>query len=645
MHLRGRITVFAAASALAVAALGQGGVATAATATPSAAGHHPVPNSTPQWLGSAKHLGAVSTASAVDFRVYLTPRGGTAAVQKAVAAVSTPGSANYRKFLTPATYHSTYDPSASTVASVRSWLASDGLKVRSVAEYNSYLQVSGTAAQAQKAFSTTIARYTHNGMTVQANTTPLTVPAAVAASVLTVTGIDTTPSLMKAQAVAPAPPPTGFNNARPCSQSYGQLTAKFQADYKTPLPKFNGKYLPFAVCGYTGPQLRAAYEGSTVLDGTGVTVGIVDAYQSPTLAADANQYATGHGDGSYLKGQLKQVVPKTFTNQDLCDASGWYGEQSLDVEAVHAMAPAANIRYYGAASCLDSDFLTTITKVVNQNQVQVVSNSYGEPDGALSTGSIVANEAVFMQGALQGISFLFSSGDNGDELANTGIKQSDSSASDPYVTAVGGTSTAIDASGSLAFQTGWGTNKYSLSSTNTWTSRGFSYGAGGGFSTLFNRPAYQNGVVPASAPPGRAVPDVAMDADPTTGMLIGETQTFPDGVHYGEYRIGGTSLASPLFAGMTALLIQHAGGGLGFLNPIIYGQVKAGTFTDVAGKPKDVGNVRVDFANGTDASGGLLYSIRTFNQDSSLTTVPGWDDVTGVGVPNTGWLTSISPTG
>jgi subtilase family serine protease len=134
------------------------------------------------------------------------------------------------------------------------------------------------------------------------------------------------------------------------------------------------------------------------------------------------------------------------------------------------------------------------------------------------------------------------------------------------------------------------------------------------------------------------VPDVAMDADPTTGMLVGETQSFPEGVHYGEYRIGGTSLASPLFAGMTALSFQHAGHGVGLLNPVIYGHGAA--FTDVAGTPQDPGNVRVDFANGLDDSAGLLYSVRTFNQDSSLTTGPGWDDVTGLGSPNAGWLSA-----
>jgi subtilase family serine protease len=133
-----------------------------------------------------------------------------------------------------------------------------------------------------------------------------------------------------------------------------------------------------------------------------------------------------------------------------------------------------------------------------------------------------------------------------------------------------------------------------------------------------------------------------MDADPNTGMLIGETQTFPNGAAYGEYRIGGTSLASPLFAGMTALSLQKSGSGVGLLNPTIYQNASSGAFTDVKGKPKDAGDVRVDFANGLDASGGLLYSVRTFNQDSSLKVTKGWDDVTGVGSPNSGWLAAIA---
>ncbi|MFI5074767.1 MAG: serine protease, partial [Actinomycetales bacterium] len=187
------------------------------------------------------------------------------------------------------------------------------------------------------------------------------------------------------------------------------------------------------------------------------------------------------------------------------------------------MAPDANIRHYASSSCFDDDFLPTLGRVVDENVAQVVTNSWSDLEQNESAANVAAYEQVSKQGALQGQSFLFSSGDNGDELANSALKQVDYPASDPYVTAAGGTSTGIDAGGKISMQTGWGTHKYSLSANGTsWTSVGYLYGAGGGYSALFNRPAYQNGVVANAA---RGVPDVSMDADPSTGMLIGQTQT------------------------------------------------------------------------------------------------------------------------
>jgi subtilase family serine protease len=465
----------------------------------------------------------------------------------------------------------------------------------------------------------------------------LSAPSSVASSVLAVWGIDTTKFAMTPATQKPAPPSPGFRNARPCSAYYGQKLA-------TTLPQFNGHTLPYAPCGYIGSQFRSAYEGDTALDGTGVTVAITDAYASPTMAADAATYAQRNGDAAYKPGQYSESLPKTFTRvnsgQRQCDASGWYGEETLDVEAVHAMAQGAKIRFYASQSCYDADFLDTFARVNDEDNASIVSNSWGEPELAQKSSLIAPYEAAFLQGATEGISYVFSSGDDGDEVANTGTLQTDMPTSDPYVTAVGGTATAINSSGALAWETGWGTKKYSLSADGTsWNlALPFQYGAGGGESLTFGQPPYQAGITPAGA---RGVPDVAMDADPTTGMLVGQTQTFPDGVSYDEYRIGGTSLASPLFAGMTALAFQHAGGGVGLLNPTIYANASSGVFTDVAGAPVDAGNVRADFVNGVNASDGLVYSVRTFNQDSSLTTGPGWDDVTGLGSPNSGWLTAL----
>ncbi|HEV7206012.1 MAG TPA: S53 family peptidase [Jatrophihabitans sp.] len=608
----------------------------AASAAPSAKA---VPNTKPAWTAHAKHLGAAGNSAAISARVYLAPNGGLAAVQRFATAASTPGTAAYGHFLTAAQYRARFGTTSATVRSVSSYLRSAGLTVNAVGAHNRYVSITGTVRAAEKAFGAQIERYSHNGRNVQAPAGTLSVPSTLASSILTVTGLDTTPKIAKPATKQAAPAPDGFRNARPCSRYYGQVAAKYQADFKTPLPTFNGQTLSYAPCGYTGPQFRAAYEGNTALDGTGVTVAITDAYAAPTIAKDANTYAVNHGDGSYAPGQLTQTKPAKFTNQKTCGPSGWYGEETLDVEAVHAMAPGAKIHYYASASCNDADFLDALATVVDDGTSQLVSNSWGDLEANESADGVAAYEAVFVQGAAEGTSFLFSSGDNGDELANSGIKQADYPTSDPYVTSVGGTSTAIGANGKIAFQTGWGTAKYSLSSdAKSWNPVGYLYGSGGGTSSLFQQPAYQAGT---TSSPYRQDPDVAMDGDPNTGMLVGETQTFPNGVYYDEYRIGGTSLASPLFAGMTALSLQKAGHAVGLLNPTIYAQ-QATAFTDVKGNPPQAGDVRVDFVNGIDGTDGLSYSVRTFDQDSTLRTTRGYDLTTGVGAPNPKWLTAIS---
>jgi subtilase family serine protease len=628
MKTRGVTAAMAAAlafCALAIVASGAGAASSARV----------VNNTKPLWTVRAHRLGAASRDATVRARVYLAPQGGLAAVERAAEAMSTPGSSSYHRFLTPTQYRARFGPTAGSVHAVAAFLRSAGLHVTRVGAGNRYVSFTGTVASAETAFGAQIARYRHNGRIVQAPSSALTVPASLSTSVLAISGLDTTPKMVRPN----ISPPPGFRNARPCSAYYGQIAATTEADGVTPLPRFNGRTLPYAVCGYTGTQFRSAYEGNSRLDGTGVSVAITDAYAAPTIAFDASTYASRHGDRAYGAGQLTQTVPASYTNDGKCGASGWWGEETLDVEAVHAMAPGAQIHYYASASCFDPDFLDTLGRVVDDGTSKLVTNSWSDVEAVESPDVTAAYESIFLQGATEGISFMFSSGDDGDELAATGTKQVDYPGSDPYATGVGGTATAIGSSGNLLFQTGWGTDKFSLSSDATsWNPLGFLYGGGGGTSMLFARPSYQDGVTTS---PYRQQPDVAMDADPTTGMLVGETQSFPKGViAYDEYRIGGTSLASPLFAGMTALALQRAGGsGAGLLNNAIYSHL--GSFTDVAGTPPDAGNVRVDYANDVDATRGLLYSVRTFNQDSSLAVTAGYDQVTGVGVPNTAWLTAL----
>jgi subtilase family serine protease len=323
------------------------------------------------------------------------------------------------------------------------------------------------------------------------------------------------------------------------------------------------------------------------------------------------------------------------------------------VEAVHAVAPAADITYVGGASCYDDDLLDSLSKVVDGHLADIVSNSWGSVESAETPDLQAAYDQVFQFGAVEGIGFYFSSGDNGDEVANTGTKQVDSPANSAWVTAVGGTSLAVGKGDRYLWETGWGTEKAMLSADGkSWTDfpGAFTSGAGGGTSATVAEPFYQRGVVPGalatanSAAGNRVVPDISAIADPNTGFKVGQTQTFPDGSQqYSEYRIGGTSLASPVIAAVQALAQQARGGkAIGFANPSIYARYGTKAYHDVTDNPTGSGLAvaRVDFANSYDASQGLLTSVRTLGADSSLKAVKGYDDVTGVGTPAGGYVES-----
>ncbi|MFC3576519.1 protease pro-enzyme activation domain-containing protein [Streptomyces yaanensis] len=595
----------------------------------------------PAWATAKADKGSTSDNAQVTARVYLAGRDakGLAAYARAV---SDPHSPLYGRYLSAHQTQQRFGATKAQVAEVTSWLRSSGLKVTAVTKH--YVAVSGDVAAAEKAFGTQLHNYAKGSKTYRAPSKTASAPESLNGAVLTVTGLDNAPHKSTHNDQLP-PPDSVFRNSGPFSSYYGSNVA-------TTLPDAYGTKIPYAVKGYTGQQLRAAY-GAGTRTGKDVRVAITDAYASPTIAFDAATYAKKHGDAAYTSSQLRQVLPKNYTKTKECGAAGWYGEETLDVEAVHAVAPGASITYVGAASCYDDDLLDSLNKIVDGHLADIVSNSWGDIEANQTPDLAAAYDQVFQFGAVQGIGFYFSSGDNGDEVANTGTKQVDTPANSAWVTAVGGTSLAVGKGDKYLWETGWGTEKALLSNDGkSWTNFPGAYtsGAGGGTSKTVAEPYYQKGVVPDAlanannATGNRVVPDIAAIADPNTGFKVGQTQTLPDGTQaYDEYRIGGTSLAAPVIAAVQALAQEARGGKpIGFANPAIYAKYGSQAYHDVTDNPTGSGLAvaRIDFVNGYDATGGLATSVRSLGKDSSLQAVKGYDDVTGVGSPAPGYVES-----
>jgi len=302
----------------------------------------------------------------------------------------------------------------------------------------------------------------------------------------------------------------------------------------------------------------------------------------------------------------------------------------------------------------------------------VLSNSFGISEVALVEflpSELVVENGISKIAAILGISHQVSTGDSGDNLAldnaDFGINSVsvNANADSPFVTAVGGTSTFLDSHDHIKLQTGWGLNFVRIANPTPNPPTvpplffGFQEGAGGGTSVVYAKPRFQRHL------PGdfRMLPDIAMNADPQTGVEIVVT---PNSVPGGEQEVavfGGTSLSCPMFSAFWAIANQAAGGGpIGQAARILY-ELPDDAIKDVDVTPRDtVFNVSGLILNppnpptfesrdalaqpldGTRFFVSALYNspsstrwdVFTFGTDSSLATGPGWDNVTGLGTPN-----------
>src|SRR6266403_5608780 len=518
--------------------------------------------SKPSWAGPKNNVGNADARASIGFRVYLgwtNPSGAEALAR----AVSDPRSKSYRNYLTPAQFRQQFAPTANQVAQVQSWLTSQGFSLVYTPANNHYVSAQGTVAQAQAAFGTKFGMYkvTQLGLTLRSPSADVSIPSSLAGVVNAVIGLDQSYEFVHTNHAVDkvnsnAPPSPGFRNPEPLSTYWAQLTSPYAypAGFNAVVPPASATLAPWNEKGHTPQQIKGAYGISlapgggscgATCDGTGQTVAIIDAYASPTILQDANQWSINRGIpqfGTAGGGTLTQVVsPGTYNVKDnkRQGPTGWYSEETLDVESVHGMAPNAHVVFVSSPNNYQ-DIDAAMNHVVDQHLAQIVSNSYGWNGEVVPFGFIKPVEDTLIQAAIEGIGVYFSSGDFGDETQTLGFASADFPASSPWVTAVGGTSLGASSTNTRAVETGWGESNYDCNpATFVCTFTNWRLGAGGGVSCLFSRPSYQSALVPiaaATAGPttqcegfvGRAVPDVAALAAIQTGLLIGQTQTFPD---------------------------------------------------------------------------------------------------------------------
>ena len=382
-------------------------------------------------------------------------------------------------------------------------------------------------------------------------------------------------------------------------------------------------------------------------NGRGVTIAIIDSFGNADMAADlANfdtqmglphmcgeaNYTCQPGDPTFThvswNGNTEVKSPPPNSNgTGLQERDGWVVETALDVEWAHAMAPEANILnvttnpaetqgVQGLPAMMNAE-----QYIVDHNQATVITQSFGTTEQAFaSTQSLLNLRHAFVSAAANGVTVLASTGDNG--TANPGktpIKNPVTvpyptvgwPASDPLVTAVGGTYLCTDP------VTGVGVDSVDPP-VNCQSHPGVRevgwIDSGGGFSSIFAKPDYQNTLPADSTPIGdkRGIPDVAFQASSRTAPLVYATE---DGGG-GWFLVGGTSCSSPQFAGLVAIADQIAGHGLGLINSTLY---------TIASNPS---SYAADF-----------YDVTTGNNqaDPDVTGYPatnGWDPVTGLGTPD-----------
>jgi hypothetical protein len=419
-----------------------------------------------------------------------------------------------------------YYPTAADFQAVANWLATQGFDIESPVSCNLSVFAHGPIAQVELAFKTKFGRVKFQEIETSSALIAPSLPITIADRVLGVDGLE--PHL------------------RPKAHSRILGQAQKLIDGTPP---------------YTVQEISNAYNATGLgVTGAGQTIGIV--IDTFPLASDLVQFWQANGIPQSLSNiQEIQVVPGALSSPS--------GEESLDVEWSSGMAPASKVRVYATTDLadvhLDQAYQAILNDLPAQPGLHQVSLSFGIGELYTSSAQMETDSQYFAALAARGVTVFAASGDGGSSPGRSGNPEDDSGtvqvespASDPSVTAVGGTSLSLNSStGTVASESAW-------------------FFGGGGISTFFGRPAWQNG---AGLPAGnhRCVPDVASVADPNTGgYLVLDGQLFI---------VGGTSWGAPVWAAYCAMINQaRAESGeasIGLLGPNIYVLSGTSSFRDI----------------------------------------------------------------
>jgi len=399
------------------------------------------------------------------------------------------------------------------------------------------------------------------------------------------------------------------------------------------IPCLNKTTLPLC---YTPQQIRQAYGMQALINagftGKGRIITIIDAFQDPTLKQDLQLFDQLFGLNNP---QLNIIAPFGLTPFNAKDPAqvGFAAEIALDVEWTHAMAPDATIDLVlgNVKNASVQGELTALLQVTNfavqQNIGSVISQSFGLGETCLGTTFIQTAHQIFRKARAQKQTIFASAGDtgaaaiqcdaNGNPVAFArGVNYP---ASDPLISSVGGTtllaSKTANTNGNYIRESAWNESLQGGGAT------------GGAASKIFALPAFQQNTVNSTH---RFTTDLSFDGDELTGVPVisssiqpGKTLVLP---------FGGTSVGSPLAAGMTTLIDQMAGKRLGFLNNAFYRISHSNAYGQAFHDVRTGNNTFIFQQNNGD-----IVAVQGFDS------VTGWDPATGVGSPNAANLAKILP--